>query len=335
MSNPFNKLKVQRDDEEDFVAVQSSKPAAATKQPLFGNPEDKAKKPKQRPKKETAEKEEENNEGFQFVGKQPKKPRTEETNAEVVVDKKFGKDNQKNDYPHKRGEGKVRVNTNQRVFDRHSGTGRGKEVKKEGAGGKYTWGNQGKNAQRDIVDYDDTDYYFNKALNPNVKKEEVVVEQKEEVKAEVKEEVVVAATEGEAKEEEGKDGKKDRKKKKGVETAEVDEKDKLVIPENAMTLEELKQKKAGAVKEEKVDKVEIKVDLEPIENKKVDVAVDSKKKGKKVKNDKVNPKEVDLNKLVKVNTEEEDSRGGRKNYNNNKKNNQNKFKFNDKDFPEL
>lgn len=325
MSNPFNKLKVQRDDEEDFVPVQSHKPAQ--KQTVVAD--DKAKKPKQRPKQEKDTNED--NEGFEFVGKQQKKPRTEEANPEAVTDKKFGKDHKKNDHPYKRGEGKVRVGSNQRAFDRHSGTGRGKEVKKEGAGGKYTWGNQDKNAQRDIVDYDDTDYYFNKALNP--KKEEVIVEAKEEVKAEIKEEVV-PSTETEVKEEEGKDGKKDRKKKKGVETAEVDEKDKLIIPENAITLEELKQKKAAAAKEEKVEKVEIKVDLEPIENKKVEVTAESKKKGKKAKNDQVNPKEVDINKLVKIATED-DTRGGRKNFNNNNKKNNNKFKFNDKDFPQL
>lgn len=31
-----------------------------------------------------------------------------------------------------------------RLFDRRSGTGRGKEIAKGGAGGKYTWGNNSK-----------------------------------------------------------------------------------------------------------------------------------------------------------------------------------------------
>ena len=53
-----------------------------------------------------------------------------------------------------------------RRFDRQSGTGRGKEVAKGGAGGKGTWGDNSKNIARDFEKNNDDDYYFETALNP-------------------------------------------------------------------------------------------------------------------------------------------------------------------------
>ena len=38
-----------------------------------------------------------------------------------------------------------KVPRGKRQFDRHSGTGRGKEIAKNGAGGKFTWGTNPKN----------------------------------------------------------------------------------------------------------------------------------------------------------------------------------------------
>ena len=39
------------------------------------------------------------------------------------------------------------------MFDRHSGTGRGKEVAKNGAGGKYVWGKEGDYNKKDVEQY--------------------------------------------------------------------------------------------------------------------------------------------------------------------------------------
>ena len=58
-----------------------------------------------------------------------------------------------------------------RQYDRQSGTGRGKEVSKGGAGGKGTWGDNPKNIAKNYENYNDDDYYFESALNPEKKKE--------------------------------------------------------------------------------------------------------------------------------------------------------------------
>ena len=43
------------------------------------------------------------------------------------------------------------VYSKNRVYDRKSGTGRGKEISKNGAGGKYTWDGQGQ-IEQDLED---------------------------------------------------------------------------------------------------------------------------------------------------------------------------------------
>ena len=153
-------------------------------------------------------KEEHDDQGFEEVGKtQTKKQRYNNEESNVDTTKPSAKT--ENPRHHKKYDGSVRVGSNQRAFDRHSGTGRGKEVKKEGAGGKGTWGNQEKSAPREIYDnYDNSDYYFNKVFNPKKTKEEVDVEEP------VKEEVAV-------------DDAKDKKgKKKPIANPEEDEKNK-------------------------------------------------------------------------------------------------------------
>jgi hypothetical protein len=40
-----------------------------------------------------------------------------------------------------------------RMFDRHSGTGRGREIPKQGAGGKTTWGNIDQYAKEEMINY--------------------------------------------------------------------------------------------------------------------------------------------------------------------------------------
>lgn len=57
-----------------------------------------------------------------------------------------------------------------REYERHSGTGRGKEVAKGGAGGRGTWGDNPKNIARNYERNND-DYIINSALNPEAQKE--------------------------------------------------------------------------------------------------------------------------------------------------------------------
>lgn len=328
MSNPFNKLKVHRDsdDDEGFTPVGKGAPQQDS---LFKKPE--AKKPKQRPKEEKPEEKapvDDNQEGFEVVGKQPKKTYNQETVEEGT--EKGHTHKATKDHRDRRHEGQFRSNNpDKRVFDRQSGTGRGKEVAKDGAGGKGTWGNQLKSAKREVVDYDDTEYYFQKALNP--KKEEItkIVEKTVEPVVEVQKE---AAVEEEAKPEKE---HKERKGKKGVVNPEVDEKDKLVIPENAISYNEWKQQNKRTEVKAKEIKVEVN-HLEPIVKKNDEtiqvgakVVVEKKKKAKEV-----NKKEEELNKILasSIAHEEAGSKQNKKNYGNN----HNKgFKFTESDFPEL
>lgn len=309
MSNPFTKLKVQRDEEEDFTVVQNK---AAQKKVV-----DDTKKPKQRPKEEKAE---DDNEGFEVVGKVSKKqPRYQ---GEQTEEEKKPKAREEVKHHHKH-DGVVRVHGNQRPFDRHSGTGRGKEVSKNGAGGKGTWGNQEKSAKREIQDFDNTDHYFNKVLNP--KKEEAFVEQPVAVEEPKAEEVKV--------EEEVKDDKKGKKKFVVTDPVE-DEKNKLHIPENAISLAEWKEQNKRTAPVHKQVKVE--VNLEQIKkgnDEFIGVAGKKKNEDKKKKTKEVDKKEVDINKLINVKI---DDGTQKRTYNQNKGHGGQKgFKFTENDFPEL
>ena len=225
MSNPFNKLKVERDDEE-FVTVQSNK--NDTLFPKDGKPKKKVRQEdsKTETKEETVN--HNDNEGFVTVGKVKKYNNNNYKNSDVeVVESKPGKgDNHNKRFHDRREDVHLRQGTHQRLFDKHSGTGYDKTIKKQGRGGKYTWEGQG----REVVDYS-TDYYFNKALNPQ-KYEKVVEVTKEEVKVEPKVEEVVQEDTTNTEQ-----VVYDKKKKGGpTTTPEEDEKNKLVIPENAIRI---------------------------------------------------------------------------------------------------
>ena len=45
-----------------------------------------------------------------------------------------------------------------RQFDRHSGTGRGKEISKGGSGGKFTWDGKINDLQREAYENDEIDF---------------------------------------------------------------------------------------------------------------------------------------------------------------------------------
>jgi len=174
----------------------------------------------------------EEDDGFETVNKSKKhKPRNEE--EEVREEKPYKKDNF-DKTSHKRVEGENKFqNPHKRVLDKQSGTGyTKKDVKKGGFASKGGW--QGH-------DEDNTDYLFEKALNPKPKydvTQEKIVDTK--IEAPKQEEIPKEETKNEDKSQDDNDTKK--KKKKG-ETEEEPAKDLLKIPENAMTLEEFKKQK--------------------------------------------------------------------------------------------
>jgi len=56
-----------------------------------------------------------------------------------------------------------------RQFDRHSGTGRGKEISKNGLGGKFTWDGKGNDLQREAYENEEED--FERQDPGNIKKD--------------------------------------------------------------------------------------------------------------------------------------------------------------------
>lgn len=323
-NNPFNKLKVQR-EEEEFVTVTSKKP-------------EKQEKPLAQPKKRPVEEHDEDKEGFETVGKVEKKKYFSKNTEEEAGQTKPGVnvDNQRH---HKKHVGEVRVGGNQRAFDRHSGTGRGKEIKKEGAGGKGTWGNQERAAKKEVYDYDDSsDYYFNRVLHQ--KKEDQIEEGKEgkDVKTEEKPEEKVEKLEKTEEKEEEQVEYKDKKGKKKVIDPVEDEKNKLIIPENAISLAEWKEKNQRQAPIQKEVKIDVK--LEQISKPKDEtIQVGSKKFGgkkEKVKGKEVDPKELELNKLVNLKIEDSSyqKKYGNQGYGKGKGKG-NGFKFDDNEFPTL
>jgi len=333
MSNPFGKLKIQRDEDEILEKEQTIK----AKQDLFAKENQKPKR-KIKPSEKQEKQEEQNDfEGFEKVGKSKRNLRggEEDQGEGLESSKPVVKENKK--YKQNRGDQTFKHNNKQRVFDRHeSGTGYGKEIKKGGHGGKGTW--EGYGQKREIVDYDNTDYHFNKALNPKKetkyveKTEEVVVEEKieEVVVKDLKEEEVV---EDNVEKTEMVEKPKIKTKKDLEDEAEV-QKNKLEVPENALTLSEYKLKNAkittDTVKTEKV-----KVDLEEFEKKEDETIgiVNPKAKTKKgAKNQNLDKKDVDLNKMINLKI---DDGSIQRTYNNKNYNNNKNKKFRADDLPEL
>lgn len=138
--NPFGQLRVDRDDDEEVTQTVTKTNAT----PLFANPQasEQKKKKKVRPdeKKKSEDHIEESNEGFEVVGKVKPQRHQRAQNAsdegEVVkTDKHANKLG-----AHGHNERTVKIRPGKRLYDKHSGTGRGKEVAKNGAGGKTVWG---------------------------------------------------------------------------------------------------------------------------------------------------------------------------------------------------
>ena len=292
--NPFNKLKVHR-DEDDFETAENPKD---TKDVLFKETKVKKVRPEKKEDKEVQQSEE----GFTQVGKVTKNSKVV-LEEEELAEKKPGKKDPQPKYHDKRTEQNFRAGSDKRQFDRISGTGRGKEVKKEGRGGKGTW-----EGNRRLYDnYDNADYYFDKAIRKqNEPVEEVVVEDVKVKVEEKKEEIKVEETE--KKEEVVEEGAKKKKKDKKTEETPVDEKDKLEIPKDALTLQQYKEKNAN-ITSNATKTVAVKVDLEEVDKREDTVlqATTTKKVGgkkQKTKNNKEDSKAAELMKNLNLQVED-------------------------------
>jgi len=139
--NPFGNLRIDRDDD-DEVTQTVTKTATAT--PLFTQATEQKKKKKVRPdeKKKSDESIQESNEGFEVVGKEkkPKQQRYNNSQEEAAEDGNIKVDRHANKNGPGNSHGPRPVKSGKRQFERQSGTGRGKEVAKNGAGGKTVWG---------------------------------------------------------------------------------------------------------------------------------------------------------------------------------------------------
>jgi len=175
--NPFGQLRVDRDDDEE-VTQTVTKQTTAT--PLFQMPSavEQKKKKKVRPdEKKKSDEPVESNEGFEVVGKTKtqkiQRNRAPDEEEEISGEGKMKKEKHvnKKEGGHHHSERPVR--SGKRQFERHSGTGRGKEVAKGGAGGKTVWGDNpefvAKQSLREEYNKDDKCkkifYLFLKLLN--------------------------------------------------------------------------------------------------------------------------------------------------------------------------
>jgi hypothetical protein len=350
-SNPFGKLKVRRDaEDEELPETTTTKEALTTNQALFTQPQQSQKK-KVRPAEAegTSQPQQDNQEGFSVVRKKiPGKFQNRTLNAEVVhADKERKPPQNKGAFDDRNKVPKA----GKRQFDKQSGTGFGKEIKKGGAGGHHTWGDNPKNlardtempAEGDLYSRRDDDY-FERVLNPKpkpVKEEAPEVKEPEKKVEEEKHE--------EAKEEpQGDDHQWRRKKKGGEEEEEIKKEDLLIRPENALSYAEyqaqLKEKNQALNANKKAPAKTQESDLQ-LKEKKEDLTIGANlgtsttQKKQKVKERKVDKKEEEMNQNLALKTD--DGYQPRKYDKENKtqygKKSQAgpKFAFKKEDFPEL
>ena len=235
-NNPFEKLNVKHEEEEDEQGA-FEKVKGKVKNTPYGI---EIKKRKTRPKEKA---EEGNEEGFEEVKKGPKKRPTEDYAEDEQNQYKKGRRTK-----YERNEQNYEDNrpTRGRKYDRQSGTGRGREVAKGGAGGKHTWGDNPDEIARNYDNEDNTDdYYFNEALNAENK-------EKRDNRRRPKKDDENEGEEG--KEGEDGDNKENKKEKKFEERKKIELKaeDKLDIPKNAIFLGDYLSKQK-TVEEEKTE----------------------------------------------------------------------------------
>ena len=286
-NNPFEKLHVKRDKDEEEENFEEVK--AKEKNVPIG-----IKKKKVRPKEKTPE-EEEGDEEFQEVRKGSKKNKVKDVEGEEETGN-----------VHKKRRG-INYNTNEereyrenqkpprgRKFDRQSGTGRGKEIAKGGAGGKYTWNDNPKNIAKDYENYNDDDF-FEEALNQENKEKR----QRQPRRPKKEDGNDTEENKNESGENQEVESRK-REKREEKKQYELKPEEKLEKPEGAIYLEDY-LKKGEKPKEEEQKEVKRIQDGKPltkVEEKKDNILGTSgpgKKKGKKKKEKDVNKQEIDLN----------------------------------------
>merc|ERR1712032_500232 len=124
-----------------------------------------------------------------------------------------------------------------RQFEKHSGTGRGRETAKNGAGGKTVWGDNPEQIARQAKHYGSRDdQLFESVLNP--KKETIEEPQVEE---EAKEQVAEEPKIEETQEKQGEEKWERKRKDKEVAEEEIPEAERLNRPEGALSLAEYKE----------------------------------------------------------------------------------------------
>ena len=326
-SNPFEKLNVKREveeeEEQEFKEVKGKE-----KNVPYGIEQ---KKKKIRPKEVSNE---EGEEGFEEVPSKTKKRRPENVEGEEGEESKG----------HKKRRG-VNFNTEEqrdhrlkdkprrgRQYDRQSGTGRGKEISKGGAGGRGTWGDNPKNIAKN---YQDDDYFIDAALKPEKYKERQERRPRREYKKDNEEK------EGEEKVEEGEtkeEKKEERKERYKPRPIEIKEEDKLHRPENEMSLDDyLKSKEKPKEEEKEVERIKDGNPLKKTEKKQEEIlgTTGAGKKKEKKKKEKKNQKE-------EINVDFEigggnDFRGGDKRRGRGRggKGRGGRFHFKEEDFPEF
>jgi hypothetical protein len=329
--NPFGQLSVRRDDD-DEVTIKTVQHTTASSDPLFQQKEADKKKKKVRPeenKKENVQTKEDNLEGFEVVGKTKQKQKTRGDEEEQQVERKDRKPKNKGAFEAKPPrEGK-------RQFERHSGTGRGKEIAKGGAGGHHTWGSNpkqiAKEGEREVDYYSNDDKWFRSALSEKKPEDvkEIIEEEPQKEVEEVRQEEVAAPQEI-----------KERRKRKGEE--EEKKEDDLERPENALSLAEykelLRQKNQGLDNKPKtvVKANETDAQFKTKEEGQfvLGLTTEDKKKDKKIKDKKVDSREKDITASVVSNLKTDDGTSRDKHYGKQEKKG-GKFRFNANEFPEL
>jgi hypothetical protein len=154
--NPFGTLSIRRDQDEEENRNVIQAQGSNTTQPLFQSNQNQAqKKKKVRPEAKKAEEtqvlEEEFDQGFTTVKKSKAPTKSSVSQEEALPESKEKHSKNKGAYQ----ERNFKVAPGKRDYDRRSGTGRGKEISKGGAGGKHTWGANPKNIVREEYNEDE------------------------------------------------------------------------------------------------------------------------------------------------------------------------------------
>lgn len=145
--NPFGNLTIRRDEDEEEVTQTKTGASTTVQQPLFtqNNTQKKKKvRPEEKKKHDEHHQEEDTEEGFSVVKKnsKPIKPRVQQDRDENAPKEKVKEHHLKNKGAY--NDRNTKVPQGKRLFDKQSGTGRGKEIAKNGQGGKHTWGGDGR-----------------------------------------------------------------------------------------------------------------------------------------------------------------------------------------------